>query len=81
MSPTVGGLTAEQKVCLKQLRADDEAIAASFNLAQRFAGMVRDLTGKQQDVWLAETESCKVRAKGRFAARPSLAGKPREVQP
>lgn len=61
-------LTDEQAAYLRRLRADDEAIAAAYDLAQRFADMVRDLDGERLDEWLAEAESCKASALGRFAA-------------
>ena len=61
-------LTDEQATYLDRLQADDEAIAAAYDLAQQFAGMVRNLDGERLDEWLAEADSCKASALGKFAA-------------
>lgn len=61
-------LTAEQIAYLNRLQADDGAIAAAYELAQRFAAMVRDLDGKRLDEWLVDAGSSKAAALGKFAA-------------
>ena len=61
-------LTDEQATYLDRLQADDEVVAAAYELAQRFAAMVRDLDGERLDEWLADADSCKAPALGKFAS-------------
>ena len=61
-------LTDEQAAYLGRLRASDEAVSSAYELAQRFASMVRNLDGERLEKWLTEAESCKIQALGNFAA-------------
>jgi transposase len=61
-------LTEEQAAYLDRLRVRDEAVGAAYELSQRFAKMVSELDGERLEEWLAEAESCKAPALGKFAA-------------
>lgn len=60
-------LTEEQATYLDRLRASDEAVSSAYDLAQRFAGMVRNLGGERLEEWLAQVECCETSTLKSFA--------------
>lgn len=61
-------LSPEQGANLERLRALDEAVAEAHDLAQEFAGMVRDLGGERLREWLEKAGRCEAPPLRRFAA-------------
>lgn len=60
-------LTEEQAAYLDRLLSSDEALSSAYDLAQKFADMVRNLGGERLEEWLAEASSCAAPALRRFA--------------